>query len=836
MKNKQKLQVINKIKQKIKQHPVIIDLFKEHDVDIDYLDYIPMGFADLPVSARTEHGIIWFNNSLLDDGFADDDHYMVHEITHVLQQCFGEGPTIGSNSSEEYLNNEFEQEGFQAQTEYMSDMYGEEHAENYVEKVLDHHNVNDKKERKNKLDELLVVARESRRAELLKLSRSPTKMPFKKLAKEQLGIIFIFNNTVQELTSKLGSKPYFDPSMNAIAKNIADLAIKHDESLFSQPSPDTSVSAINNLYILREKIEESFFNKTFKSNPFQESQEQSDYDIGTYEEFSQNLEPGLLNQIIYEIDKLLPKSNVPRNDITEVLEFSDYLPVKLAQRFLALLKIAGVEDVLNKYNVSDDIKQFISALPDIDKQKYIAHIIKNPRITIDELQSFTFEDKQSIDPYLPREKEIAKFWEEFKDVEKWILITFKKIRKGIIPKDNNLNYIKDPEIRVNWSKFSGEVLDSEFQDWYLAVRPDIFSYDFKSIKPAIDAWHHQQAQIGTSKEYQEGNSNIIYGPDWINPKFKGWTIKEIKTENDLQAEGFKMEHCVGGTNYCDAVDLGEIKVYSLRDLSNQPHITMEVDGNKPLFQQIKGKKNHEPADLYKEMIKEWISTLDDPSTESDYFDLDSVKIKDTTKTLNDLKSLSSGKDQYGLKVHISSFKSLYDDFVVKVRMQLNDEYYDYLDDYAVELAKIAVNQDKDYINYLIKNIPDPRLKKQMERSSAILYVFNKLDQENQSIEYKTTKDQDFWHPDYTNEDEDDFNRRINSETDKEAKMLKAAGEYRFIEHIVYEIKKLLSGNPFPKYEFLVDTAMGSYLTGPVIGLAEDEKKVARINVLKQLIK
>jgi hypothetical protein len=145
------------VKQKIKDNDVVKEMFDEYDVSIDEIDFIPMAFAKLPVSARTEHGCIYFNIKLLEDGdFEKDDHYMVHEITHFLQQTTGTKPTKGS-TKDTYLDNKFEIEGFQNQTKYLSETRNDEVAEDYIDKVLDHHEVTDK-ERKERKQELLELA------------------------------------------------------------------------------------------------------------------------------------------------------------------------------------------------------------------------------------------------------------------------------------------------------------------------------------------------------------------------------------------------------------------------------------------------------------------------------------------------------------------------------------------------------------------------------------------------------------------------------------------------------------------------------------------------------
>lgn len=139
----------------------------EYDVDIDYIDIVPMAFDKIQVSARTNKGCIYFNYSLLEDGdFEKEDHYMIHEMVHHFQQCFSNGPTKGSNK-EDYLDNKYEQEGFQAQTEYLSETRNDEVAEEYVDKVMDHHDVpeNERDERRNDLLNLAVEILISKRAD-----------------------------------------------------------------------------------------------------------------------------------------------------------------------------------------------------------------------------------------------------------------------------------------------------------------------------------------------------------------------------------------------------------------------------------------------------------------------------------------------------------------------------------------------------------------------------------------------------------------------------------------------------------------------------------------------
>lgn len=152
---KEQIKLLEKIKSEIKQSQTIIDLFKEKNVDLNLLDFIPMCFGDVPVSARTQHGIIYFNKKLLNSP-EQINHYMIHEVTHVLQQCFGDKPTQGANVGN-YLENPYEIEGFQKQVEFISEEKDINQAEKYVNKVLKHHKV-PKQEIKEKKEELMLEA------------------------------------------------------------------------------------------------------------------------------------------------------------------------------------------------------------------------------------------------------------------------------------------------------------------------------------------------------------------------------------------------------------------------------------------------------------------------------------------------------------------------------------------------------------------------------------------------------------------------------------------------------------------------------------------------------
>ena len=147
--------MLKKMREYLKQNDVVQKMFKDYKVDISEIDLIPMMFGNLDVSAKTNHGILIFNYKLLTDGdFFKDFSYGVHEMTHWLQQTTGSKATKSSDDGS-YLDNKFEQEGFQNQVEYIAEEFGEDEAEQYVDDLLEHHDVDSKKEFKEKKETLM---------------------------------------------------------------------------------------------------------------------------------------------------------------------------------------------------------------------------------------------------------------------------------------------------------------------------------------------------------------------------------------------------------------------------------------------------------------------------------------------------------------------------------------------------------------------------------------------------------------------------------------------------------------------------------------------------------
>jgi hypothetical protein len=146
--------LIDKGRAYLKNDKVWKEKCKEYDVDPDIIDIIPIRFGDLDVSAKTVKAVIILNYKLLCDGdFQKDYSYMIHELVHFLQQSFSNKPTKSSNDGD-YLSNRFEQDAFKDQVEYIAEHQGKDKAEDYVDDLLEYHDVDGKKEKQ--LEDVLM--------------------------------------------------------------------------------------------------------------------------------------------------------------------------------------------------------------------------------------------------------------------------------------------------------------------------------------------------------------------------------------------------------------------------------------------------------------------------------------------------------------------------------------------------------------------------------------------------------------------------------------------------------------------------------------------------------
>lgn len=242
---KKDLALFKKVINEIKETQTVKEMFDKAGVSLEVIHYVPMCFSPLEVSARTQHGIIYFNEKLREKP-EEIAHYAVHELTHVLQQCFSDGPTTGS-TEDSYLDNPYEIEGFNNQTKFLSEEKGDHIAEKYIDKVLNHHDV-DNHEKDNKKQELLEFA-----------SKKQLKFDFEKeepITIEMVNDLFdkIENTTEEEFFEKNKHRfhKYYKllPSEKSSIKDNADKIISIIEKNISKKAgvPQVNVNIFNKIF------------------------------------------------------------------------------------------------------------------------------------------------------------------------------------------------------------------------------------------------------------------------------------------------------------------------------------------------------------------------------------------------------------------------------------------------------------------------------------------------------------------------------------------------------------------------------------------------------------
>lgn len=135
----------------------------------------------------------------------------------------------------------------------------------------------------------------------------------------------------------------------------------------------------------------------------------------------------------------------------------------------------------------------------------------------------------------------------------------------------------------------------------------------QSTGPNILAMNYSQA-LEEAKKYHEGlkGQKLKKANETINSKRVLFKCSDGKhffyslKPRELKREGNLMGNCVGSNElYAKKLRNGLIKIISLRDDKNLPHVTCEINMVNGESVQIKGKENQEPISKYLNFISEF---------------------------------------------------------------------------------------------------------------------------------------------------------------------------------------------------------------------------------------
>lgn len=162
--------------------------------------------------------------------------------------------------------------------------------------------------------------------------------------------------------------------------------------------------------------------------------------------------------------------------------------------------------------------------------------------------------KRGMDPFLPHWDQVSLTLGRVDELQGWHPLP--KIIRGTQTLARQFRAV------VDWAEATG--VDLNQMDWPLAIA-------------SAETWASEQVVLN----FPQGE--VLYR--WAD----GWTVQELTTPEQLNAEAEVMQHCVD--TYAEDIAAGYVRVFSLRDPSGLPHVTMEWDPDEVFAKQLRGKQN-----------------------------------------------------------------------------------------------------------------------------------------------------------------------------------------------------------------------------------------------------
>src|SRR5690606_11651794 len=265
---------------------------------------------------------------------------------------------------------------------------------------------------------------------------------------------------------------------------------------------------------------------------------------------------------------------------------------------------ASIDAVLQNLNASEDIIQFFNDIqePSI-KGRVFSEFKKNPNLTADDLyQIYTnifqeIENKQKkklqslpdtvIHAISIVSNPVIKIW-----IEK---VVYKKFKDDLTSR----NYEVDLPIIDQWAN---SIDKEELGNFNLE------NSNFDQVYDMVSRFIKEQQEGSASSEKKSGS--LIYGPEWKNPQFNGYTIVELTEMPQLVYESECLGHCIGdSSDYFNKIKKQESRIFSLRDSSGKAIVTIETSYDLMSFKQIFGANNSQPNSWQIAMVNEWKNSL-----------------------------------------------------------------------------------------------------------------------------------------------------------------------------------------------------------------------------------
>ena len=146
------MKILAQIRTALLNDSIAKEICNDNGIGEWFLIAVPIRFEALSVSAKTQEGSIVLNSKLKKFPFPTQMRYVIHELVHAIQHALNKNED--SDNQKEYLDRSDELEAFQYQIKFDAENNDEEDIEEYIEGLLDHHDLTGPK-KKEKRKELL---------------------------------------------------------------------------------------------------------------------------------------------------------------------------------------------------------------------------------------------------------------------------------------------------------------------------------------------------------------------------------------------------------------------------------------------------------------------------------------------------------------------------------------------------------------------------------------------------------------------------------------------------------------------------------------------------------
>ena len=187
----------------------------------------------------------------------------------------------------------------------------------------------------------------------------------------------------------------------------------------------------------------------------------------------------------------------------------------------------------------------------------------------------------------------------------WVAREYAKI----INSESDVQYFKDNvNIVLNWINIYPITHLAKMDFTYALQSAIIWEEEYYNIEVAdyhelSDENSYDIINLALSKKLEFEEEYIVFS-------YNGYHIVKVDTDEKIYREGYQMRHCLT-PQYLNQFEKNEIKLYSLRDIYNNPYITFTLinTGEQLSLQEISGIESSYPNNEYLKIVIKWFDNI-----------------------------------------------------------------------------------------------------------------------------------------------------------------------------------------------------------------------------------